>query len=601
MKNIPDQIQEYYNQLESITKFDRWELMKQLKPMTEMFDFEWNNLLNAEHISLRFALREGQLISDFYSVDENGKEIGFPTPDVYSEEQITYLKERAQLVKNPVLIARYNHILFCVDKNQKYGINAINAYKRLLNLKLENDAYDRFIPAIEAVIKLTEKIKYSVETTKKELVALISDKQIEIYQKHIISTLLINSSLFKSQELAFFPELALQWIGHSKEAGFFNNKEILNNAIRVCNNNGIDTSLYFEKLAENELIILNEHPDESDFIRAQALGEIVEYYKKAKNTEKYELYLKKYTHAKSQIELHAFDVSPDKEAQRILNEEINRRVKAILTWEVDIIFYHFSIHTQLFPDIDSVVEIATKNYRKSFLQHISSSVFDINNNIKTLSDEENLEKEIYTNYSYSLGLGALIELIRVLQVGAYNRKITYHHLYDYLNRKSWFGQSIEETKMRSSSDNKSYTWLNLLAPALHSFMIQMETSFLVGKGLTYTNWVLPLDSLTLKFEGALRDFIKIVGGNTSVVKRNELQEMLLDDLLNCETAKKVFSKNDLTLFKMIFTKKGDNIRHSIAHGFYHPGEYTIEKCCKVFLCILRLSAYRLTSKNEINE
>ena len=236
-----------------------------------MFDFEWNNLLNAEHISLRFALREGQLISDFYSVDEKGKEIGFPTPDVYSEKQITYLKERAQLVKNPVLIARYNHILFCIDKNQKYGINAINAYKRLLNLKLENDACDRFIPAIEAIIKLTEKIKYSVETTKKELIALINDKQIEIYQKHIISTLLINSSLFKSQELAFFPELALQWIGHSKEAGFFNNKEILNNAIRVCNNNGIDTSIYFEKLAENELIILNEHPDESDFIRAQAL------------------------------------------------------------------------------------------------------------------------------------------------------------------------------------------------------------------------------------------------------------------------------------------------------------------------------------------
>ncbi|KKQ32196.1 MAG: hypothetical protein A2266_04065 [Bacteroidetes bacterium RIFOXYA12_FULL_40_10] len=134
MKNIPDQFQEYYSQLESITIFDRWELMKQLKPMNEMFDFEWNNLLNAEHISLRFALRKGQLISDFYSVDENGKEIGFPTPDLYSEEQITYLKERAQLVKNPVLIARYNHILFCIDKNQKYCTNAINAYKKLLNM-----------------------------------------------------------------------------------------------------------------------------------------------------------------------------------------------------------------------------------------------------------------------------------------------------------------------------------------------------------------------------------------------------------------------------------------------------------------------------------
>lgn len=599
MGNIPEQIQEYYNQLESITTFDRWELMKQLDPMSEMFEFEWNNLLNAEHISLRFELREGQLISDLYSVDENGKENGFPSLDIYSEEQLTYLKERAKTVKNPILAARYNHILFCVLKNREFGINAIDAYKKLTNHKTEDDIYERFIPAIEATIKLTEKIKYCIETTKKELITLVNDDQLEIYQKHIISSLLINSPLFKFHELSFFPDLALQWV-ESKEVGYFHNKEILNNAIKVSKNIKIDFYRFFEKLAENELLILNEHPEESDFIRVQVLGEIVDYYKKAKNNEKREHYLREYTQAKSKIELQAFDISPNKEFQQILNEEVNRRVKAILSWDTDTIFYHFSVHTNLFPDIDSVIEIATRNYKKSFLQHVTSSVFDINNNIKTLSDEENLEKEIYNNYLLSLGIGALIELIRVLQVGTYNRKITYHHLFDYLSRNSWLGQSIEETMMRGSSDNKSYKWLNLMAPALHSFMIQMETSFLIGKGREYTNWILPLDSLTLKFEGALRDFIKIIGGNTSVVKRNELQEMLLDDLLASDTAKQVFSKNDLALFKMIFTKKGDNIRHNIAHGFYHTREYNMEKCCKVLLCILRLSAYKLVSSKVID-
>lgn len=598
MEKIPELIEAFYNQLESITKFDRWELMKQLKPMTEMFEFKWNDLLNAEHICLRFTLREGNLISDFYSVDENGKESGFPTFDVFSTEQLSYLKVRAEKVTNPVLIARYNHILFCIEKNQKYAASAIKAYKKLLYLKLEDDAYDRLIPSIEAVIKLTEKIKFETRETKKELISLLTDNQLQDYQKHVISTLLINSSLFKSHELKFFPDLALNWINQSSAAGFFNNKEILNNAIKVCTNNGLDTSKFYEKLAENELIILNEHPDESDFIRAQVLGEIVEYYKKSKNVEKYEQFLKEYTQAKSKIELNAIDVSPDIDSQRILNEEINRRVKIILTWDFDAILYHFSIHSPLFPDIDNMIKVATENYKKSFLQHVTSSVFDINNNIKTLTDEENLEKEIYTNYSYSLGISVLTELIRVLQVGTYNRKITYNHVYEYFERNTWYGQSIEETKMRRSSENNSYKWLNLMAPALHSFLIQLETSFLVGRNLTYTNWVLPIDSLTLKFEGALRDFIKIIGGNTSVVKKNELQEMLLDDLLNCETAKEVFSKNDLALFKMIFTKKGDNIRHSVAHGFYHSGDYTMEKCCKIFLCILRLSKYKLTKKEN---
>jgi hypothetical protein len=183
-------------------------------------------------------------------------------------------------------------------------------------------------------------------------------------------------------------------------------------------------------------------------------------------------------------------------------------------------------------------------------------------------------------------------------VGTYNRSISYYSIYDYLARRTWLGQNFVESKMRSSESDSAYNWLNLMAPGLHSFLIQLETSFLVNKKLTYTNWILPIDSLTLKFEGALREFIKVIGGNTTILKKNELQEMLLDDLLNCETAKKVFSNHDLALFKMIFTKNGDNIRHNVAHGFYHPNNYNIENCCKVFLCILRLSKYKLVSNKD---
>jgi len=597
MEKIPEQISMFYNQLESITTFDRWELMDQLKPVTEMLEFKWNEVLITEQTCLRFSLRNGDLISDFSMVDENGKETGFPTLDIFSDEQIKYLKKRAHEVKNPILVARYNHILFCLEKNRNYGINALKGYKELIYLKLEDDDHDRFILSIESVIKLTENIKFEKEETKKELIELIQSSHVQVYQKHIIVNLLINGSLFKSHELKFFPTLALGWIDQSEETSYFNNREILNDAIKVCVNNGIDTAIYYEKLAENEFIILAEHPEDADFIKAQVLSEIVEYYKRAKNIEKHEMYLKEYTRAKSKIELQLIDVSPDENSQRILNVEINRRVRIILKWDLDSILYHYSVDSPLFPDIDNMIAIATENYKKSFLSHATSSVFDINNNIKTLTDDENLEREVYQNYQYSFGIGVLMEFIRIMQVGAYNRIISYHHVYEYLNRNTWFGQNINESKMRTGETNASYTWLNLMAPALHSFLIQLETSFLVGKRLTYTNWILPLDSLTLKFEGALRDFIKIISGSTSIIKKNELQEMLLDDLLNCDTAKEVFSKNDLALFKMIFTKKGDNIRHCIAHGFYHQGDYNMEKCCKVFLCILRLSKYRLVIKN----
>ena len=74
--------------------------------------------------------------------------------------------------------------------------------------------------------------------------------------------------------------------------------------------------------------------------------------------------------------------------------------------------------------------------------------------------------------------------------------------------------------------------------------------------------------------------------------------MLLDDLLICESAKSTYSKHDLTLFKMIFIKNGNNIRHNVAYGFYHRQGYNIENSFKIFLRILRLSNYRLAINTE---
>jgi hypothetical protein len=599
MEQIPDQIKSFYQQLDEITKFDRWELMKQLKPLTELFEHNWNEVLIIEHLCLRFSLHEGILKHDFTSVDRDGNEIKMPSVDVFSDVQKDYIKRRALEVKNPVLIARYNHILFETEKHRKYAEVAINAYKKLIYLRIEDDTYERLLPSIDAIIKLTEKIKFDVERTKKELIDLLHNNDIEIYNKHYISNAFIKSSLFKSTELKFLPNLAMGWLDELKDKNYFIQKNILNNAIKICVNNRIDAAPFYEKLAENENLMLAEHPDDSDFIKVTAFGDIVEYYKKAKNLEKYEVALKEYSRVKAKTELYLIDATPDKETQRIMNEEIKRHLKVILKWDVDKILHFYSNHSPLFPDIDTLTTSTTKRYNKSFLRHVTSNVFDINNNIKRLDDKSGLENEISRDYQMYFGMMILPEFIQVLQVGAYNRKISYYHVYDYFARNSWYGQNLPETKLREHGAKTTYNWLNLMAPALHSFLIQLETSFLVGP--QFTNWVLPIDSLTLKFEGALRDFIRIAHGSTSVLKNDEIREMLLDDLLNCEAAKKAFSPNDLALFKMVFTNKGDNIRHNVAHCFYHDSDYSLVKICKVFLCILRLGRYKLTEKRSDDE
>ena len=310
MVKIPRQISEFYLQLEAIKNFDRWELMKQLKPMTELFEHKWNIRLAAESICLRFTLQDGELKSDFYSIDENGNEKGFPSFSDFSNEQVIYIKERANKTNNPILIAQYNHILFYIEKNRKYGIKAVKAYRSTLSIEQLNEEDDRLLPSISAVINLTEKIKFEKEKTKDELLALINSTQFEIYKKQLISKLLINSQLFRSHEFKFFPNLLLSWIDQSDEENFSLNKEALNLAIKVCIGIMAWIRPYFMRnLQRMSLLSLQQHTNPSDFLRVQILGEIIKSYKKAKNDGKYKKYLEEYTTAKTLIELHEIDIS----------------------------------------------------------------------------------------------------------------------------------------------------------------------------------------------------------------------------------------------------------------------------------------------------
>lgn len=593
MNNVPAEIEAFYKQLESITTLDRWGRNDQITPLSEVFTHEWNQVLAAEQLCLNFALNGGILKSSFITVTKDGKEVGYPSINEFSEVAIDYLRKRAEEAKNPVLISRYNHLLFEIQKHQDFAIKAINAYRQLIYLKVENDFHDRLIPSVQAILRLTEKSKYQINETKEELIQLISQEDISIFDRYDIINELINSRIFKLYEFKFYPDLALSWVNQLKEKDYYYKKSILDSAIKVCKSNKLDFTAFYEKLAENENYILDQHQEDSDFIKPKILGEIMEYYKKAKNLEKYKEFRKEYTRSKSLTELTLFEHKMDDKLNYLLNEEINSNLKTILTWDSDKIFAYFSVHSELFPDIETIIAQATKNYDKSFLRHVTSSVFDINGNVKTLTDAEGLENEKYKYFQLCFGISVLPVFIRTMQTGVHNFKISYIQLYKYLLHNTWFGQQLPKMKLRARGENEFYSWLELMAPALHNFFIQIEASFLLGSKNPYSNYVLSIDSLTPKFEGALRDFVRLVSGSTSDIKKEVIREMLLEDLLNSETVKKEFTENDLALFKMVFTNKGDNIRNNVAHGFYQSDDYSLEKICQIFLCILRLGKYKL--------
>ena len=114
------------------------------------------------------------------------------------------------------------------------------------------------------------------------------------------------------------------------------------------------------------------------------------------------------------------------------------------------------------------------------------------------------------------------------------------------------------------------------------------------------NFILAIDSMTVKFEGALRDFIRLCGGNTTTLKKGVLTEQVLEELLENQITKKYFSIKDIELFKHTFTQKGKNLRNNVAHSFMQYSDYTWEVAIQVFLCILRLGKYTLVETKVEN-
>jgi hypothetical protein len=595
---IPNEIKDFYDQLEDITSFDYWDLSIKLDPLKEVYTYDWRNALTTEQLCTRFFLSNGNLRSVFESVDVEGKIKGFPEINNFNEKHIDYLTKRIEDVKNPLLISRYNHILFAITKHSKYAAQATNAYKNILRLKLNDETQSDIISSIEAILRLTEKTKYELEKTKEELIAYLNNTKLELYIKNHIIEVLIKSKLFKSNELAFFPELCLELLKDDADPDYHTKSGLLNSAIKLCINNALDTNIFYEKLAENEDWLLVQHQEDEDFLKSIILGKQMEYYKKANNLEKYEAKRKEYTEAKAKIKLQLIEQPLGKNLQRILNQEIQRNVKIMMRWPSEKIFNYFSHHGQLFPDIQTVIKSAIARYDKSILKHISLNVFDTNVNAKNLNDEEGRQKQIVDDYFTSLGISVLPELLQVLNFGIVNNKTTYAKLYNYLKDNTWYGQNLPKAAMKNNKGKDHYNWLEFMAPALHHFYLQFENSFLIGTSEPYTNYILAMDSLTLKFEGALRDFVRLVGGSTSVLKKGEIQEMLLEDLLESETVKKEFSENDITLFKIVFTKMGENTRNNIAHCFYMLENYTMERMLRILLCILRLGKYKLKPKVE---
>lgn len=121
------------------------------------------------------------------------------------------------------------------------------------------------------------------------------------------------------------------------------------------------------------------------------------------------------------------------------------------------------------------------------------------------------------------------------------------------------------------------------------------------------NLVLPIDSLTLKMEGMLRDLCEFSGVATffqtsdkkgrPIVREKDLHALLYEDKI-----KELFDEDDLLLFKYLLVEKaGLNLRHRIAHSLLYFQEYNLDIMHLLIIALLRIGKYDFLKEDKQEE
>lgn len=219
-----------------------------------------------------------------------------------------------------------------------------------------------------------------------------------------------------------------------------------------------------------------------------------------------------------------------------------------------------------------------------------------------MTEEEKIYFEILRQYDFAMQLQNQILIDQIFIESVKNNKLNIEIMMSYFENESWYGKNITKSV---PGGNITYNWLNLIAPCLNDYFLQMQNYFSQS---TYTpNFVLAMDSLVLKIEGLVRD-ICIFSDVTTFYQVNDKQgrtvvrEKDINWLLREDPIKKMFDEDDLLFFKFVLIEKaGLNLRHKIAHCLIDYSEYNLSCMHLLLLILLRLGKYDFVKLGETVE
>jgi hypothetical protein len=584
---IPLDYISFYDSIEKIDFFDEWSILDSLKSIVESEDDFYKNIITERKFFSHFIC-DGLLKTNYRFTDNKGKEV---KPKIFDEDEIKYLTERISQTNNFILKAKYSQITWQITKHNKYARLSIDNYIEVVNTKKFDD-FQEFCKVLSCLLYISNKIKYREDEVKLFSISIFN--QLKIWQKKYLLDLLLKTNSFKLIDLKSIILDTPNWANEN----YFFNKDCLLLSVDLFKKLNLESFKLYELLSKNEDLIISQHQKDSDFIKFKSIGQKCIYLKKSNNDKEYQKCLKLYNSLKKTVNLSKISYSLEPKVNDIINSYNDQLTDFLFTKSTDEIFYFFCLNETFLVDgkqcEDTIINKQQDSFRKSF----SFITFDINLNFKELDDDEKFKKEVLESYSLEFNIRFFVLFYKVFRRGIAEGKISYKKTYSFLESNTWYIHKFDR-KLRSNEIEEETNWLTLIAPGLYDFFNQFELSMLLNTN-RIGNYILALDSLTLKFEGALRDFIRLCGGSTTKIVNENTQEQLLEDLINNEKIKELFSEKDIELFVFAFTKKGRDIRNNIAHSFFAFSDYSLQNVALIILCFLRLGKYKFTEQTKNN-
>ncbi len=576
--------QEYYEYLEKDTGllFD-FKLSNEVLNLRDKIDdvelkahcsyelFFTDFIINNGKIKPKMTLATGQTYPDFALFDDN----------------FAYIKLRAENVENPKYKAKYNHLLWeSKYKHNNYAYKAIDNYfafiKSVSFASDDNLSHHAFQSYFNSLFILSQAVNHRKEEVLQYLISIIGSKKINGYKEYSLMQFILEEgkkiekvvlqTFFdysnKVTENSIFPDLA---------------REYLQLLILLSPKLNISPKPYHNKLAE--FYVADSKEQKENFVVHDFYLKALTHYQKAGNKKMIEEVSVLTEKAKRNINLKTVKIEHTDQRLQEYWSVINKFTDELTEKGQSKDIYEYITHSdRMFPKAEAL----TSAIRPVMFDLINVVTFDINKNVS------GSEKSGLNSYFLHIQNFSLRQLWMVFSKGIKNDKISHHSLIEFLQNNSWYGQNF--TYRNADGEIEGFNWIELLSPSLLSFFLQSEIDIKLNKS-SYEGYILAIDSLVIKFEGLLREFSRNIGAQTIEIKENGTEERIsFEKLLDNEKLNALIPKDDVALFRFLFTSDGMNLRNNIAHCFYKTNDYSAGKGLLLIAALLKLGKYKFERK-----